>query len=382
VIVAGTGVLSATVGSGLTVTFSSTTPTICTLSGTTVTGVAVGSCIVAANQAGNANYSPAPQITQTIMIGAALGVSPTSLVFSTQLVGTTSPTQTVTLSNLGTAALNVGQIAISAGFTHPSKTCASTLAPGASCTIRVAFAPKAVGLVTGTLTVGAIGSVALSGTAIAPAAGITPVSFDFRNQQVGTTSVVQTFTYSNTGPVSITVSSVGFGGQNPLNFVIVADGCTGVPLAPSATCNIDVLFKPNTVNVRSATLNVVDVSGGAPVVKAALLGTGIAPSVNLGTGPYAFGAITVPTIASFTLANTGSAPFAIGSIRLASTAHFRVINGSCSVGALLAAGASCAVSVQFTPSGTNSFSDSLTVRGTGLGVGAPTYRTSVAMTGS
>ena len=70
VIVDGNGTVSATGGaSGNPVTFSSTTPGICTVSGSTVTGVAVGSCIIVANQLGNTNYNSAPQVTQSITVG-------------------------------------------------------------------------------------------------------------------------------------------------------------------------------------------------------------------------------------------------------------------------------------------------------------------------
>jgi M6 family metalloprotease-like protein len=63
-----TGTLSATASSGLAVTLSSTTTATCTLSGSKVTGVAAGACVVAANQGGNATYAAAPQVTKTITI--------------------------------------------------------------------------------------------------------------------------------------------------------------------------------------------------------------------------------------------------------------------------------------------------------------------------
>jgi len=72
--VGGSGTVSATGGaSGNAVTFTSTTPTICTTGGTngsTVTALAAGNCTIAANQAGNANYTAAPQATQTITVSA------------------------------------------------------------------------------------------------------------------------------------------------------------------------------------------------------------------------------------------------------------------------------------------------------------------------
>ena len=68
----GTGILSATGGaSGNAVVFTSTTPTICTVTGSTVTGVAAGVCTIAANQAGNASYSAAAPASQNITVGAA-----------------------------------------------------------------------------------------------------------------------------------------------------------------------------------------------------------------------------------------------------------------------------------------------------------------------
>lgn len=71
----GTGIIGATGGgSGSPVTFSSLTPAVCTVSGATVTGVAAGTCTVAANQAGNATYGPAAQATQSFAVGGAAQV--------------------------------------------------------------------------------------------------------------------------------------------------------------------------------------------------------------------------------------------------------------------------------------------------------------------
>jgi hypothetical protein len=72
VTVGGTGTVSATGGgSGNPVVFASLTASTCSVSGATVTGVAVGTCTVSANQAGNAGYNAAPQVTQSFAILAA-----------------------------------------------------------------------------------------------------------------------------------------------------------------------------------------------------------------------------------------------------------------------------------------------------------------------
>ena len=65
--------LSATAGSGLTVAFSvdpSSGAGVCTLSGSTVTYAAAGTCVIDANQAGNATYAAASQVQQTIKVQA------------------------------------------------------------------------------------------------------------------------------------------------------------------------------------------------------------------------------------------------------------------------------------------------------------------------
>ena len=60
----GTFTLSATASSGLTVSFASTTQSVCTVSGTTVTLQAGGSCSITASQSGNGNFSAATPVPQ------------------------------------------------------------------------------------------------------------------------------------------------------------------------------------------------------------------------------------------------------------------------------------------------------------------------------
>ncbi|CAK0739809.1 exported hypothetical protein [Gammaproteobacteria bacterium] len=86
--VAGTSIVVANSTANLPVSFSSTTPAICTIGGPdgdTVTGVSVGNCIVAATQPGNNTYSAAPRKTKTISITklpqtvGTISFSPTTL---------------------------------------------------------------------------------------------------------------------------------------------------------------------------------------------------------------------------------------------------------------------------------------------------------------
>jgi alpha-tubulin suppressor-like RCC1 family protein len=75
----GTGTVTATATSGLAVSLASTTPTVCTISGTTVTVIGVGTCTIAANQAGDASYSAAPQVTLQMTTVGLLAITTTNL---------------------------------------------------------------------------------------------------------------------------------------------------------------------------------------------------------------------------------------------------------------------------------------------------------------
>jgi len=61
--------------SGLLVAYSSQTPAVCSVSGALVHLLAAGTCTVAANQAGDANFSAAPQVLQSFAVRQAQSLS-------------------------------------------------------------------------------------------------------------------------------------------------------------------------------------------------------------------------------------------------------------------------------------------------------------------
>jgi hypothetical protein len=84
--------------------------------------------------------------------GPALGLSATSLAFGEVNVGATSATQTLTLTNTGTAELTVNSIAVDPASTSPGdfavtgSTCfAGPVPAGSTCTAGVTFTPSAAG---------------------------------------------------------------------------------------------------------------------------------------------------------------------------------------------------------------------------------------------
>jgi hypothetical protein len=115
---------------------------------------------------GGGGSTPAPTPTP------AVSLSPTSLTFSSQNMGTTSAAQIVTLTNSGTAALSVTNVGLSGsnpGDFGQTNTCGSSVAAGANCSISVTLAPTATGARTASVSIadnasGSPQTVSLSGT--------------------------------------------------------------------------------------------------------------------------------------------------------------------------------------------------------------------------
>jgi hypothetical protein len=90
------------------------------------------------------------------LVSSALTLTPGTLGFGNQAVGTTSTPLPVVIQNTGSQTVTIQTIAASANFTQ-TNSCPATLTAvgtdGASCTVNVAFAPGTSGSLTGTLTV-------------------------------------------------------------------------------------------------------------------------------------------------------------------------------------------------------------------------------------
>ncbi|MFM9085251.1 MAG: LamG-like jellyroll fold domain-containing protein, partial [Acidimicrobiia bacterium] len=132
----GTVALSATSDSGLTVAFSSSTTGVCTVSGSTATVLAAGTCTLVASQAGDAYYLAATSVTRSFTVAAkTLSISGTSIAARVYNGGTAPGSLTLgTLSGLvGTETLVLSGSAAnfgSAAVGSPTSTVTFTLADG------------------------------------------------------------------------------------------------------------------------------------------------------------------------------------------------------------------------------------------------------------
>ena len=181
--------------------------------------------MLGASFSGLGGAANAPDMTEFFGTSSSpvASLSPTSLTFASQTVGSSSAAQTVTLSNTGGAALTITSIAASGDFAETNN-CGSSLAASGNCTISVTFTPTASGTRTGSLGVtdnaaGSPQTVSLTGTGSGTAAdfslSVSPAS--------GTITAGQSATF--------TLSVASSGGFNQT----VSLSCGGAPQAGTCT---------------------------------------------------------------------------------------------------------------------------------------------------
>lgn len=329
-----------------------------------------GNHTITASYSGDTNFfahTGAP-LTQSVQSGPLVTLSPTSLTFASQAVGTVSPPQMIILTNSGVSTLTITSI-VPSGDYGISSTCPASLAAGKKCSITVSFAPTAAGTRTGTVSVtdnapGSPQTVSLTGTGIAPSVTLSPTSLTFATQLVSTTSAGQTVTLTNTGTAALTISLISITGTNLTDY-LESNTC-GSTVAVSGSCTISVAFRPKARGARTASLSIADNAIGSPQT-VALSGTGTvvslsASSINFGTETV--GKTSAPN--TLTLTNTSQTALTISSIALtgANPGDFAQTN-TCGTG--IHGGATCTISVTFTPTKKGARSASVSITDSGGG---------------
>jgi len=328
----------------------------CTISVTFTPG-ATGSRSASIVIADNAPDSPQSASLSGTGVAPAVSLSPASLTYGSQLVGTTSSAQTVALTNTGSAPLNIADITVGADYTQTNG-CGGSLGAGANCTFSITFTPKTSGALNESLVVtdnaaGSPHTVSLSGTGTAPAVSLSRASVTYSSQLVGTTSGAQSVTLTNTGSASLSITSIIVTGANSADFS--QTNTCGTSLTAGANCTISVTFTPAATGSRTASVSIADNTPGSPQT-VSLSGTGVAPAVSLSPASLTFATLFVGTRSSaqtLVLTNTGTASLTISIINLtgANSADFGQTN-TCGTG--LTAGANCTISVTFTPAAAGS----------------------------
>jgi hypothetical protein len=275
---------------------------------------------------------------------ALIAVSPSSANFGSVVIGKTT-SQTFTISNAGTAALNITQIAISGtGYSIANPALPMALAPGQTASFTATFAALASGTVNGTVTISSnasTGSESISMTAVAtgmaPAITTQPASLTVAAGQSATFSVANT----GTGPLSYQWLKNGgaIGGATSSSYT------TPATAASDSGSQFSVLVS-NSVGSVTSNAAVLTVTG-----------TYI---LNASSTSLSFGSVNLSssTQQSVTFTNSGTANITIANVTMAGPGF----NASgLSIGTVLAPGQTVSMNVTFAPAVTGNASGSVTV---------------------
>jgi hypothetical protein len=326
----------------------------------------------------------------------ALSLSAPALSFPGQFLKVTAPQQSVTLTNLGNASLNITGMVATGDFAlvNTATSCpylGGTLAALADCTIDVTFTPTVAGARTGDVAItdnagGSPQALQLSGIGYATVAvTVSPTSLSFGNQLSGTLSSPQGVTVTNPGPGALSISSLTIS-----NGWTETNNC--LPAIPAnSSCNIRVVFAPTTGGSQTGSITITDNGNNSPQ-KVSLSGTALAPVVTLSAQSLTFAA-QVPSTTSATqtilLTNTGNGD--LTPLTISASGDFAQTN-NCTVP--VNPGTACTIGVTFTPtaagvrSGALTLTDNaanspqtVTLTGTGLGAMASLSATSLTFAG-
>ncbi len=294
----------------------------------------------------------------------AVSLSAVSLAFGSVTVSTSS-SLTSTLTNSGTAALNLSAITSNNPLFTVGSNCPASLAVGSSCTLTVTFSPVAAGAASGSVSVSSDAAsspdtLALSGTGVNAATGLLAwvgnvSALSFPSTEVGKTSPSQTLTLTNSGNATATLTQISLSGSQASEFRTAGGCATGMTLAAGAQCSVVLTLAPTSEGSKTASLNVLATNATNPPA-VALSGTATAvptpppgntPAVTLSSTNLSYGSVTVGSRSSLTstLTNSGTAALNLGALSVNNTLFAAAHNCPAS----LAVGSSCTLTITFSP---------------------------------
>jgi hypothetical protein len=242
----------------------------------------------------------------------AISVSPASISFGSLIAGQ-SKSQSVTITNTGTADLKISQMtATGTGMTVSGITTPLTIPASQSSTFNVKFAPQTAGTSSGSISLTSNASssamvIGMSGTGLAATStlSLNPASLSFGNVNVGS-SANQAVTVTNTGNSSATISQIGVTGSG----LSLTGASTPLTLAPAQSAMFTVVFSPSTTAATTGSVSVVSQSGTSQV---SVTGSGAQAALSLSQNAVTFNNVTTGTSNSqpLQISNTGNATLTV-----------------------------------------------------------------------
>jgi sugar lactone lactonase YvrE len=258
--------LTATASSGLLVSFTSTTPVICTVSGSTASLLATGTCTLQANQGGSAVYAAAPAVAQSFPVN----LQAQTITFGAIPAQAVNTSVGVTLTATASSGLTVSFTSVTPAICTVSASTATLLALG-TCTIQASQAGDGV--------VYAAAPMVAQSFTVESANPLTAQNFGTVNMGSSSSAIAVPVTFMTSATLgSVSVLTQGATG---LDFANAGAGtcATGTSYNAGTSCSTNVKFSPMFAGVRYGAVVLEDVSGNL-IGTGYLQGTGVGPQVN------------------------------------------------------------------------------------------------------
>jgi hypothetical protein len=244
----------------------------------TFTPTTAGSATGSASVVSTAANSPLSISLSGVGVQPQISVVPGSVSFGTVTVGQTN-SQTITLSNPGSANLNVTQFAgPGTGFGLTGLAMPLTLAPGKSTTFTLSFTPWSGTSSSSSLTLisnapNSPTTIPLSGTGLSPVLQLTPstTSLSFGSETLNA-SATQSVTLTNTGNAAVSISQVNVTGTG----FTLNGSAPLVTLSAGQAASFSVTFTPTVSGSASGSASVVSTAANSPL-SISLSGSGAQP---------------------------------------------------------------------------------------------------------
>jgi hypothetical protein len=175
-----------------------------------------------------------------------------AVAFGDQIVNAASSARSVTISNTGTATLNISAITLSganaSNFTLTGQSGCAAVAPGGSCILGLTFTPTTTGakiaqvnLTSNAQNAAAVNAIGLTGNGIlAPRAvvNVSATTVGFGNVIFGGATPNQIVTLTNTGGQALSIGSIIVTGD-----FVQSNNC-GASVPSQGSCTVNIIFTP------------------------------------------------------------------------------------------------------------------------------------------
>ncbi len=257
-----------------------------------------------------------------------IDVDPLLVDFGQVDVGQTS-SQTVSVSNVGTAVLDVSGISLAgpAEFSWSSANLPGTILPGQTRTIYVTYTPVDDLADSGTLTVASDDpdepavDVSLFGSpSPEPDIDVDPWTLDFGDVVVDTVAS-EILTITNVGDADLELFNCSFGGA-PVFWI--TSNPAGTVLGPGDSAELELSFQPLDAVGYTGLVQIDSNDPDEPQVQVDVTGNGIAPDIDLQPSSLNFGQVGIGTtvVMDAEIWNVGAADLTLGTLALSASAEF------------------------------------------------------------